>query len=431
MNRHPLLDETGRRTLSWLAEHAAAPRYNYACGDMLSAEGLRQVRAYAADQEARPPGWEGQPDWLEEFTRRCLVTVPFYRRYGGWSGDFQGLPCCDRHDLAAQPWAFVPDDQPLDDLVMYYTSGTTASKMWVLADPVVSNKYLVGLERALARAGVGFRHQSRVALALVGHQENTLTYPCTSSYLGQAGYLKLNLHPDSWRQQQDRERFLNDCAPEVYSGDPLAFLELSRLELTHRPRALVSTSMALLPGLRSQLETHFGCPVLDLYSLCEARCLAVDLGQGHEVLTNDLYVEILDEEGVPTERGEVVLTGGRNPFLPLLRYRTGDFARLEMRGRTPVLVGLEGRQPVRFATPDGRLVNNIDVTEVMKPLAVPQFHLHQQRDGRLLMRYQGEVAESDLRQALEPLLGPLDLSREALSGRKMVRYTSDREVVWG
>ena len=424
MNRHPLLDARGQETLRWLSEHPAAPRYNYACGDMLTPESLARVKAYAAEQDAHPPGWDGQPAWLEEFARRCLRDVPFYRAYGGWSGDFTGLPTCDRHDLAAQPWAFVPDDQPLDDLLMYYTSGTTASKMWVLSDPESTSKYLVALERALALFGLRFQHRSPVALALVGQQENTLTYPCTSSYLDQAGYLKLNLNPAEWRRPEDREEFLDACDPEVYSGDPLAFLELAKLDLKTRPRALVSTSMALLPGLRARLESRFECPVLDVYSLCEARCLAVDTGTGHQLLTNDLFVEILD--------GEVVLTGGRNPFIPLLRYRTGDYASLEMRGRTPVLVGLEGRQPVRFVTPDGRSINNIDVTEVMKPFAIPQFHLHQERDGRLTFRYEGEgLSERDLRAALEGLLGPVELARADLGGRKMVRYTSDREVVWG
>ncbi len=424
--RFPLLDQRGRETLLWLSEHPAAPRYNYACGDMLSEEGLRRLRAYAADQAARPPGWDGRPEWLDDFTQRCLATVPFYRRYGGWAGELEGLPTFDRRELARQPWEFVPDDQPLDELIMYYTSGTTASKMWVLADPESSNLYLVALERALALAQVAFTGQTRVALALVGHQENTLTYPCVSTYLGQAGYLKLNLHPAQWHHPDDRVRFLDECQVEVYSGDPLAFLELKKLPLKTRPRALVSSSMNLLPGMRSELEGHFGCPVLDLYSLCEARCLAVDLGTGHQVLTNDLYVEILDEQDRPVERGEVVLTGGRNRFIPLLRYRTGDYASLQMRGRTPVLVGLEGRQPVAFLAADGRLVNNIDVTEVMKPLPVPQYHLHQHADGSLVLRYQGEVEEGDLRGVLEPLLGRLELRREPVEGRKMVRYTSDR-----
>ncbi|HVY60689.1 MAG TPA: phenylacetate--CoA ligase family protein, partial [Planctomycetota bacterium] len=45
--------------------------------------------------------------------------------------------------------------------------------------------------------------------------------------------------------------------------------------------------------------------------------------RGLHILPPDLLVESLE----PSE--ELVFTGGRNPFLPLVRYRTGDRARLD------------------------------------------------------------------------------------------------------
>jgi len=45
-------------------------------------------------------------------------------------------------------------------------------------------------------------------------------------------------------------------------------------------------------------------------------------------------VEIVGDSGAPLpsgEFGEIAVTGGRNPYLPLLRYRTGDFAALDPR----------------------------------------------------------------------------------------------------
>jgi len=71
--------------------------------------------------------------------------------------------------------------------------------------------------------------------------------------------------------------------------------------------------------------------VLEVYALTEAGIIAVKSDRGHAILPHDLYVEVLDDDGVPCPegvRGEVTLTGGRNPFLPLLRFRTGDFASL-------------------------------------------------------------------------------------------------------
>jgi len=73
----------------------------------------------------------------------------------------------------------------------------------------------------------------------------------------------------------DRARFLDDCSPELYTGDPIAFAELMKLSLKTRPHALISTVMMLLPGLRQRLESHFGCPVLDVYSMNETGPIAV------------------------------------------------------------------------------------------------------------------------------------------------------------
>ncbi len=53
--------------------------------------------------------------------------------------------------------------------------------------------------------------------------------------------------------------------------------------------------------------------------MSECRCLAArSRGKHDSLLAQDVYVEI------PGERGEITLTGGRSPYLPLLRYRTSD-----------------------------------------------------------------------------------------------------------
>src|SRR5262249_24567435 len=150
-------------------------------------------------------------------------------------------------------------------------------------------------------------------------------------YFDSAGFAKINLNPADWNHPDDRRRFLEDCQPEIYTGDHFAFDELARLDLTARPKALISSATTLLPGQRARLEAHFGCPVIDMYALNEAGPVAYSRDAGHEVLPHDLYVEIVDDAGRPVEpgqRGEVVVTGGVNPNLPLVRYRTGDFAAL-------------------------------------------------------------------------------------------------------
>jgi phenylacetate-CoA ligase len=146
--------------------------------------------------------------------------------------------------------------------------------------------------------------------------------------------------------------------------------------------------------------------VLDLYSLNEAGPVAVfDARSGGHVLLQDrLYIEILGATGQPLppgERGEVTLTGGFNFCLPLLRYRTGDHAALRFHGTEPVLVGLEGRPPVRFRTMRGEWLNNIEVTHALQRYAIPRFTLHQDGEGALLLRLAGaEHDEEPIRNSL-------------------------------
>src|SRR5205085_11515747 len=137
--------------------------------------------------------------------------------------------------------------------------------------------------------------------------------------------------------------------------------------------------------LRGALATHFACPIVDLYSMNESGPVAFNAGDdGHEILPHDLYVEILDDHSRPCPpgtRGEITLTGGNNPYLPLLRYRTGDFAALDFSGPLPVLIGFAGRPPVVFRTTQGRRFNSIDVATVLRDLPLPYFAAHQTADG--------------------------------------------------
>ncbi|MCC7358317.1 MAG: AMP-binding protein [Anaerolineales bacterium] len=416
--RYPWLTADAREQLRALHESAHAPRFNHQCGDRLSAAGLARVRAYAQLLASEPPGWAPgrQPAWLAEFAARCHATVPFYRQYGAPPATFADTPTCDRADLSHAPWAFVPDDAALDDLIVYNTSGATGHPLDILSHPEASACYLPLLRAALATRGVellGGRDPAtgrlRVALVLACFQRRTYTYAAVLSFLGGAGFVKINLNTDDWRDPADRARYLDECQPEVLTGDPLSFAELARLEMQHRPKALISTAMALTPGLCAELEARWGCPVIDLYAMNEAGPIAALTPTGYAPLQPRLYFEVLDAEGRPCplgERGEVTLTGGFNPFLPLLRYRTGDYARLAHVGGQPRLVELEGRAPVVFTGAAGQAINNIDVSGALKRFALPQYQLHQAADGALTLTARKSSAPLEkVRAALLGLFG--------------------------
>lgn len=434
----PLLTDQDRSFLRQLSEHPTAPVYNYACGEMLDREGLQWVLDFEATLRQVPVSWSfgRPPDWVKEFTRRCLEHVAYYRQYGhsDWSENLPGLP---RQALRDHYRELIPDGAPVEQMVEYYTSGTSGNILQVPSHPVTAGCYLPLLGKAIELAGARLEGgPEKVGIALVFYQLQTLTYPSISRVLDGAAFLKLNLHPAQWRQPEHRCQYLEAFPPQVLSGNPLSLEELALLGPEIRPAAVISTSMAMLEGQRRSLQARFGCPVIDLYSMTECRCIASHSGNGrYELLAHDLYVEILDDLGNPCEpgvRGEITLTGGRNPFQPLLRYRTGDYAALDWEGDRPYLTGLVGRTPVRFQRPDGSWINNIDVTCVLTDLPLRRFQLHQKSDRSLHFLYQATAVEAgEIRERLLGLFGPsvsLFISLAApgeLLENKWINYTSE------
>lgn len=431
--RYPTLTEHGRRMLKFLSEHPCAPIYRNQSGNRLTAADVEAVREF--EKEVLAAQIDPHHAWLSDFTKRCLEDVPFYRRYDSDPIRFEDIPTISRADLGRDIAQFVPDSVEIDRLINFRTSGTTGHSLLLASHPVVAAGYLAFHKKALRRFGIelGYGH-GQVGVVLVGFQRKCFTYVSVTPTMDESGLAKINLHPDDWRRPEDRAEYIDALAAEVYTGDPISLAELATLPLKTRPRAVLSTSMMLSQGLRKRLEEVFGCPVLDLYSLNEAGPVAVadERCGGHVLLQHRMFVEILDSYGraLPSgQRGEVTLTGGFNFCLPLLRYRTGDYASLETRGGEPVLIGLSGRPPIRFRTVLGEWINNIEVTHALRRFVIPQFTLHQRSNGSLLMRGIGLDREPvEIRSALLELFGPaqpLDLEDVPNFEGKVIQYTSD------
>ncbi|MQA39426.1 AMP-binding protein [Rugamonas sp. FT29W] len=432
--RFPTLTPAGRGMLEFLCEHPAAPFYRNQSGNKLLAHEVEQVRRFEYDVAQATVGWpsDGKPDWLDAFIRSAFDTVPYYRQLGSPPKIFEDLPTQSRAALAADITPFVPDTVEIARLINFRTTGTTGHPLLIASHPVVAARYLAFHKRALKRFGVELRHGSgQVGVVLLGHQQRCFTYVSVTPTMGESGLAKINLYPDEWRHPDDRARYLDALSPEVVAGDPISFAELLELPVTMKPRALLSVSMLLLPALRARLEQRFGCPVLDIYSLNEVGPVAVFDAQagGHVLLQPELYVEILDPDGkplAPGQRGEITLTGGFNFCLPLLRYRTGDYASLSFYADAPVLVGLSGRSPVRYLA-SGNWINNIDVTHALKHLPIPHFSVHQRADGVVVLRLaQAHTAlGADARAALEALFGAGGVLLDVpATDDKTVQYTS-------
>jgi len=430
--RFPLLDNLG--FLKELRQDSSAPIFNFGSGDRLTSEKLEQVNAYAGRVRAQQ-FWQKDslPDWLPEFLSWCRATVPAYR---SCQPEFLQMPSLRREQIAGRPWKYVSDECDPEDMLVYNTSGSTGAPMDVLFDAVSQATWIAQLEAILAADGISLEGgPGRVSICLVCNQESTLTYASLSTYLRGAGVLKINLNPADWRKPQDRIDYLQKHAPEILTGDPFTFLALAELNPKIKPNALVSSAMTLQDGLRRRLEKQFDCPVYDIYSLTECRMIAVARQSGvYRLIRPDLYVEILhadkDEPMPEGERGEIAVTGGINPFLPLIRYRTGDYAIMRYEEGVPHLFDLSGRAPVVFVGSDDSFINNVDISRAMCEFMLAGFKLQQRRDRSLEFTGWGSAAEADIRRVLTQIFGNgcrIDIKIEAAeSGAgKKVTYSSE------
>lgn len=394
--RSPLITEAGYALLKGILEHPDAPRWNYEVGDRVVAEDLRAVNALRRRLSGpRAQGTGAPPLSILRWVRRMRPLVPSFRARIPQRFDLRsrwaGIPTVWREDLALRLADMVPDGADLSRLIVYDTSGATGHAIRVPHHPRTIAENHAFLEYVLARHGVrtDFR-PGETACINVGAQADTVVFATTFSVWNQAGFVKVNLHPRAWDPASAR-RFFADLSPRILTGDPIGFTEMIAWRIRVKPAALVSTAVLLEPAVEERLSAYFGCPVIDSYAMTETGPIAY-ANPEHEglcVLPQDVYVEIVDAEGRPVpegERGEICVTGGRNPYLPLLRYRTGDFARMAW-SRTvasdpaPRILDLRARAPVRFRAADGSPVSPVDIGRVLRLWSFVQHEFVQRRDG--------------------------------------------------
>lgn len=408
--RFPLLTERGRLFLRSMRQHPFAPIWNWPNGEQLNAQGLERVQRFAeclSQQGAIQH--KDHPDWLEAFKERCLRTVPFYRCRAREGTRFEDLPTCRRADLAPRVWQFVPDDVSLDEVIVFSSSGTTGEPTRTPHHPY-SAACGIPLLEVMLRSHCGIEMQrgsGQMALTNFVAYPGAYTTAIVMAYLNEAGCIRVNLDRTAWRNESDCKRYLEAWQSPVWLGDPIAFRELERVDVAYAPQAIISSIMHLHQRYAEELKSRYGCPVLDVYAMTEAGIIAVSDGNGHRIIPHDLYVEILDGAGRRCPigvRGEITLSGGRNPYLPLLRYRTGDYASLEVRGGVRVLCDLVGRELESYVAESGNIVHSMEIVRLMREFPVRRYSLQPTVDG-YLMSYQGDLDRKLLESRLRKLLG--------------------------
>jgi phenylacetate-CoA ligase len=403
----PTANAESRETLAALYGHACAPVWNHPAGDRLQPDDVEQLAQFANTLKANRGVRASQPgESILAWAASRIAQSPLYRlRFGedlsehGLAQRWHELPTTSREDVAMHADRLTPDDAPLERMIIYRTAGTTGHALLVPQDALAVACYLPLLNFALSRFDVDTQFApGDIACFLVGSQRHTVTYPTVMAGWSGAGFCKLNLFAEEWpdaNADSARTKYFEHFKPRILTGDPLSFADMLDYGVGGAPRALVTTAVAMSAALKEKLQRHYRCPVIDWYSLTETGPLgyACPQGHGYHWLPHDVHLETLDGNGRPTTGiGEITVTGGRNPFIPLLRYRTGDWGRIDFTPCScgdpmPRLMELEGRSPVVFRAANGMRVTTQDVATVLRRYPLVQHRFVQNEDGACELTY--------------------------------------------
>ncbi|MFU8806088.1 MAG: hypothetical protein ACNA8W_19910 [Bradymonadaceae bacterium] len=372
--QNPLITSEGHALLRRIEQHQHAPKWNFKVGDRLQAGDLGEVEAYRARVFGDVPELTASPSAYILSNIETQRETSFFIRERLPQGmslevDWAHVPTMNREDLAIRLASIVPIDANLDRIIAYDTSGTTGHAVNIPTHPVTLAKAHALGEFALQSYGVTPAFGPDVVACMnVCAQHSTYVFANVFSVWNQAGFAKVNLRESEWAGGRESAlRFFEDLNPLFITADPVALTEMVRWDLPITPAAMFSTAVTLNPGLKAHVEAYYGCPVIDWYSTTETGPIAFSAPDGRGMLTfaPDLFVEIVDADGFPVgdgDWGEITVTGGRNPYLPLLRYRTGDRGRMEA-GR---IIEFDGREAVYFQAHDGSTVNPVDIARILR-----------------------------------------------------------------
>ncbi len=219
-------------------------------------------------------------------------------------------------------------------------------------------------------------------------------------------YLNRHLDPAAW-DRAEVERMLAEIR-EVSAAHPTGsyLLDCSAHHLAHlvrkvgqwdlwsgfpRPSGIVHAYEYAPLNVRARLRAHFDCPVVDLFGSTELGYLFhsdSSTDDGYRPYLHDMSVEL-----IPVEPGSgihsLIVTSVRNPYMPLVRYRSGDCVRTRDGSADPErIVSFCGREKELLATPGG-LVAQADldarVTAVSSRVFLHQLHLR--GEGACLLAY--------------------------------------------
>lgn len=263
-------------------------------------------------------------------TNYACRQIPFYREYyANYSNisdkDFMQLPLLEKTMVREFKDSFYNKDK-CGKIQVYKTSGTTGIPLdiyWEKNDYIKSNFYTWYLRKkwyGISPADKyctfhsvldidGISSLEDVAILSNGRIMSLGRCMCNDSIVKKYIDLINNFEP-IWVLGQPSFLYQIAC-----------YLERNRQRINSL-KYIELNGEFVETGVREKLQSIFNIPIGELYGSVEFNGIALRCPYGHmHVLTGNVYIE-------QTPNDELIITGLTNSYMPLIKYRLGDYGRL-------------------------------------------------------------------------------------------------------
>lgn len=278
---------------------------------------------------------------LNQVLEQCIAS-PFYRerlpgRPLGALEELKAIPVTTKEDLRrVSPLGLICVSRR--ELYQYHeTFGTTGTPVstWFTREDLRYNA------KEISMCGVGFNEDDTVlvrfpyAISAVAHMIHAAAQQKRACVIPAGARSTVSPFPRVVNLMQKLEVTILACLPL----QAILIAETAEM-LGFRPgrdfpalRAICTAGEPLAGGRRKLLEDIWGVPVFDIYGMAEIGTAVVDCEFGLPHPLEDYFVfELLDEDlkkdVTPGELGYLVITTLKKRATPIVRYLTGDRARL-------------------------------------------------------------------------------------------------------
>lgn len=312
-------------------------------------------------------------DDLLVIVNNAIENIPYYRRQYitriNTLGEFESIINFIDKEIIMSHWDdFVLPDVRKKDIVTGTTGGTSGKPLKLV---LPKNRYVFELSTMYSMwKNVGWTGQIR---AVIRNDQ------LKSGQNYRVNFLKKEVIFDGFRTTRDYYfeiyRILKKFDVGYIHAYPssafqfAAFMEREKLDVSFI-KAFLCGSEALLPEHKELIKKRLGINLYHWYGHSEKLVLGGYCANSDWIHIEPTYgyFELIDEDGkVITEigkRGEIVGTTLHNPYMPLIRYRTGDYAEYagdycnECKRHLPLIKKITGRWDInRIYLNDGNYVS--------------------------------------------------------------------------